>query len=84
MDVDLNTEIDRNLFAFLPRLPELLPDHEGSFALLRHQRIQSIHEKLSDALKAADTKFADGLYSIQQITDQPIDLGFFSHASHPG
>lgn len=84
MEVDLNAEIERNLFAFLPHLPELLPDHEGSFALLRHQRIQSIHEKLSDALKAANTEYLDGVYSIQQITDRPIDLGFFSHASHPG
>ena len=84
MEDALDLEIERNLYAFLPHLPRLLPDHEGSFALLRHQRIQSIHEKLSDALRTADAKFADGIFSIQQVTDKPIDLGFYSHAAHPG
>jgi hypothetical protein len=27
--------------------------------------------------------FADGVFSIQEVTDEPIDLGFWSHvASH--
>jgi len=28
--------------------------------------------------------FADGLFSVQKITGEPIDLGFFSHAVHLG
>jgi len=84
MSEALNAEIDRNLFAFLPRLPALLPEHEGSFAVLRHQQIVGIHAKLSDALKAADIAFADGLFSIQRVTAKPVELGMFSNASDMG
>lgn len=79
----LDKEIQRNLFAFLPRLPELLPDHEGSFALLRNQEIASIHRKLSDALRAAYAEFSDGLFSIQRVTERPQELGMFSSAENP-
>lgn len=84
MDKALDLEIERNLFAFLPRLPSLLPEHEGSFALLRHQRICSIHEKLSDALKRANDQFADGIFSIQKVTEKPVELGMFSNAENQG
>ena len=80
----LDREIDRNFFAFLPHLPELLPEHEGSFALLRHQRILSIHKRLSDALRAAHQEFSDGVFSIQKVTEKPVELGMFSNADHQG
>jgi hypothetical protein len=84
MSTELDAEIDRNLFAFLPRLPDLLPEHEGSFALLRNQQIKSIHKKLSEALKAANTEFADGIFSIQRVTERPVELGMFSDAENQG
>ena len=84
MDALLDTEIDRNLFAFLPEVPRLLADHAGEYAVLRHQRIVSLHEKLSEALETAQTQFLDGLFSIQQVTDKPVELGFFSYAGHQG
>ncbi|MFA6218796.1 MAG: hypothetical protein WC692_03345 [Erythrobacter sp.] len=80
----LDKEIQRNLFAFLPKLPELLPEHEGSYALLRNQQIQGIHVKLSDALKVAYERFADGLFSIQRVTVRPQELGMFSSAENQG
>jgi hypothetical protein len=82
MNNQLDIEIDRNLFAFLPQLSELLPEHEGSFALLRNQRIEGIHKKLSEALNAGYSLFSDGLFSIQKITDRPLELGMFGHADH--
>jgi hypothetical protein len=81
MERSLDMEIERNLFAFLPKLPTLLPNYEGSFAVLRDQEIRSIHEKLSDALKAAHREFADGLFSIQKVTEKPVELGLFSNAA---
>ena len=80
----LDREIQRNLFAFLPRLPELLPQHEGSFALLHDQQIASIHKKLSEALKQAHQQFSDGLFSIQKVTEKPQELGMFSCADDQG
>ena len=83
MDEKLDAEIQRNLFAFLPRLSDLLPDNEGRFALLRHQQIQSLHDKLSDALRRGYAEFADGLFSIQKVTDRPVELGMFGDANNP-
>lgn len=82
MSTELDTEIDRNLFAFLPRIPELMKEHEGEFAVLRHQQVISIHKRLRDALEDACAAFSDGIYSIQQVTDKPVELGFFSYADH--
>lgn len=80
MDDQLDKQIEDNLFAFLPKLPELLPKHEGSYALLRNQKIEGIYKRLSDALKAAHQNFQDGLYSIQPITNRPQELGMFNSA----
>jgi len=78
--MSIDEEIDRNLFAFLTQVPDLLADHRGDFALLKSQRVVSIHSKLSQALAEGAKRFSDGLFSIQQITDKPIELGFFSYA----
>lgn len=82
MATQIDLEIDRNLSAFLPRIPDLIPEHEGEFALLRDQKVVSLHKRLRDALEAS-SRFSDGIFSIQQVTDKPIELGFFSHADHP-
>ncbi|WP_417320269.1 hypothetical protein [Erythrobacter aureus] len=83
MDEKLDIEVQKNLFAFLPKLKSLLPDHEGHFALLRDQEIASIHTSLSEALKKGYTEFSDGLFSIQKVTDRPVELGMFGHAEAP-
>ena len=78
----LKHEVERNLFAFLPHLQTLLPEKEGQFALLRNQQIESVHEKLSDALRKGHSAFSDGLFSIQKITDRSVELGMFGHADN--
>jgi hypothetical protein len=84
MNDEIDREIQRNLFAFLPRLKSLLPEHEGSFAVLRNQEIIGIHRKLSEALRDAQAQFEDGLFSIQRVTDKPVELGMFSSADNQG
>jgi hypothetical protein len=84
MTENLEHEIQRNLFAFLPKLKTLLPEHEGSFAVLHNEEIVGIYEKLSEALRDAQSRFEDGLFSIQRVTDKPIELGMFSSADHQG
>lgn len=84
MSSNLDAEIDRNLFAFLPKIPDLIERYRDEFALLRNQEVVSIHPHLGEALQTAQAQFADGIYSIQQVTDKPIELGFFSYADHQG
>lgn len=79
----MDVEIERNFFAFQSLVADLLPNHSDWFALLRKSAIVSVHQKLSDAIAEGERQFADGYYSIQSVTDQPLDLGFFSHASNP-
>ncbi len=82
MNEQLDAEVQRNLFAFLPRLKSLLPEHEGSYAVLHDQQIIGIYRKLSEALRDAQARFEDGLFSIQRVTDKPVELGMFSSAEN--
>lgn len=84
MSNTIEIEVDRNLFAFLPKVPELMKEHAGEFALLRDQQIVSLHKRLRDALHEACEKFSDGRFSIQEVTEKPKELGFFSYADHSG
>lgn len=84
MDSEIEEEIDRNFFAFQARLTKLMKSNRDEFAVLRHQEVVGIYAKLSSALQTAHSQFPDGLFSVQKIADEPVDLGFFSHAGYPG
>lgn len=79
---NIQAAVDENFEAFLKFLPELKQKHPGKFALMRECKIVEIFDTAADAMKYAEVQYEDGLYSIQQITDQTIDLGYFSHALH--
>lgn len=76
-------EVDRNYDAFEAALPSLLPDKRGQFALLRGGTIVHLYASEGAALMAGRQLFDDGLFSVQEVTDRPVDLGFFSHAIDP-
>jgi hypothetical protein len=77
-------EVDNNFDFFRKKLPELLQKEHGRYALIRHREIAGIFDTLIDAVTAGKKMFADRMFSIQQITEASIDLGFFSHAVHLG
>ena len=77
-------EVDRNLDAFRSLLPDLLQSQAGKFALLRHREIAGFFDTLADALVAGQKLYSDQLFSIQEVTESSVDLGFFSHAVHLG
>jgi hypothetical protein len=74
-------QADKNFAAFLSKLPEL-KGKLNKFALMRDGEIIAIYDTMGDALATADKFYQDGLFSIQKITAQPIDLGFRSRALH--
>ncbi len=74
------SEVKRNYEAFMQQLPELLATHRGKFALMRDAKIVEFFDTGSDAYRAGQKLYADGRFSIQQVIDSPVDLGFFSHA----
>jgi hypothetical protein len=73
-------EVDRNYDAFMKMLPELLTQHRGQHALMKDGKVLGFYSTPQDASSAAETFIPDGLYSIQHVTDAPVDLGYFSHA----
>ena len=78
--MELEREVDLNFDTFAEELPELMPHHAGEYVLMKNSRMVSFHASADAALAAGRAAFPDGIYSIQEVTDRPIDLGFFSHA----
>lgn len=77
---NLQNEIDQNLDFFQKKLPELLSDHKNRYALLHKMSVSGIYDTMRDALTAGNKLYPDRIYSVQKISDQPINLGFLTHA----
>ena len=75
-------EVDRNYDAFVRILGTILDDHRDELALMRDGAVVGFFETPRQALEAASERFPDGVFSIQEVTDEPIDLGFWSHVGH--
>ena len=75
-------EVDENYDAFQRLLGTLLPQQAGKYALMRSREVVGLFDRPGDALDVGETRFADGFFSIQEVTDEPIDLGFWSHVEH--
>lgn len=77
----LRQQIEDNYKTFQAQLPSLVSSHRGKFALMRHGQIVEFFDTARDAYVAGQKLFAtDRLFSVQEVTDTPVDLGFFSHA----
>jgi hypothetical protein len=76
------TEVDRNYDAFVRNLALYLASHRGEFALMKDTRVIGFFSKPGDAYREGSKQFDDGIFSIQEVTDEPIDLGFFSHVGN--
>ncbi len=74
-------EVRANYDAFAAALPDLLPQHRGKFAAYRHRSLVGIFESFKEALNYCTSEYGDHLFSIQEITAEPLDLGWLSHAS---
>ncbi len=77
-------EIDQNFEYFQGVVSGLLAEHAGQFALLRDRSIDSYFPTAVAALTAGYQKFTDGQFSVQEVTNTPLDLGFYSHVANLG
>ncbi len=76
----LQAEIAANFDYLMRNLAIVLPNHAGQYALLKGRRILGYFDDAFDA-DVEGTKVAlDGIYSIQKVTDQPVELGVYLHA----
>ncbi|QDX27444.1 hypothetical protein FPZ54_16480 [Sphingomonas suaedae] len=75
-------EVDRNYDAFTRSLGGILAAHRDQFALMRSGGIVAYFDKPGDAYREGVSRYPDMIFSIQEVTDEPIDLGFWSHVAH--
>jgi hypothetical protein len=73
-------EVDQNYDFFQRTLASYLSENKGKYALLKSRELVGFFSSAGEAFAAGHEKFPDGVFSIQEVTDEPIDLGFFSHA----
>ena len=73
-------EIDANYEAFQEALPDLLPHETDRWALMRRGECVDFYDTLRDAETAGRAMYKDRIFSVQQVSDTVVDLGWFSHA----
>lgn len=76
----LNAEVAANFDYFQRSLAQHLRAHAGEYALLKNRRVHGYFANPGDADREGWTRFPDHLYSIQQVTPEPIELGVYANA----
>ena len=79
-DQRLRDEIGANFDYFQRTLATHLRAHAGQFALLKGRRVYGFFDSVGEADLAGWRQFSDRLYSIQQVTPEPVDLGLYADA----
>jgi hypothetical protein len=79
---ELNREVDQNYDFFQRNLSSYLEAQSGRFALVRHKKVVGFYDDPGDAAREGKKRFNDDIFSIQEVTDAPIDLGLYSYASN--
>jgi hypothetical protein len=77
---ELKIEVDRNYDFFQRNISGFLKDHCGQYALLKSGAVVAFHDRVGDAYRAGLNQFPDEIFSIQEVTEHPVDLGFMSLA----
>ncbi len=71
-------EVNANFKYFQSRLSELKKLHPNEFALIHKKKIIEFFESENDAIKIGMKQYGEGRFSVQQVVDTPIDLGYQS------
>lgn len=80
--VALSREVDRNYDFFQRHITSYLPEQIGKFALLRDQTVIGFYNDPGEAAAEGAKRFKDNIFSIQEVSTVPIDLGLYSYAAH--
>ncbi len=78
------TEVDRNYEAFVAQLPDIIRSHSGQCALLHSEQIVGYFESALEAVMEGYRRFGQGGYSVQEVTTESDNLGFYSYAGGTG
>lgn len=78
MSDTLSAEVDRNYDFFQRNLARYLGEHAGEYALLKSETVVDFFDGPGDAYREGLRRFSDGLFSIQPVNDEPMELGWAS------
>jgi hypothetical protein len=81
---EVDMEIDKNYDAFKKELPSLLKSRRGQFVLMHSQQTVDFFNNASRAFTEGFLRFGEGAFSVQEVTDEPDNLGFYSYAGGAG
>jgi hypothetical protein len=73
-------QLQKNYEAFVQKLPDLLPLHNGKFALMYDGEIVEFFDSARDAYVSGSKAYPDQNFTIQEVTDKVANLGFLSYA----
>lgn len=73
-------QVERNYDAFVEMLPELMKSRPGQYALIHDEKIIDFFKESLAAVSTGLRDFGSGNYSVQQVTMEADDLGFYSYA----
>ena len=71
-------EIAHNYDFLMRNLANFMPEHHGQYATIRHQQIIGFFDDPLEAVQAGRDASEDGLYSVQEVTDQFVELGVYA------
>ena len=72
-------EVDENYEAFLRLDDSFFEQNPGMYALMKDREVVDLFSSWQDARKAAKLLYKQEPFSIQKVTREKIDLGFYSH-----
>lgn len=72
-------EVNKNYEFFKMQISQLKYDHLNEFALLHHKKISNFFIDEDDAIKIGIEKYGEGNFSVQQVNDNSIELGYQSY-----
>jgi hypothetical protein len=78
----LSREVDRNYDFFQRHIAAYLPEQTGRYALLRDQKVIGFYDDPGEAAAEGAKRFKDNIFSIQEVSTAPIDLGLYSYAAN--
>ena len=84
MPQQTTSQVDLNFDAFVAQLPDILDSRRGQYALLHEGKIISYFGSALEAATEGHRKFGEAAYSVQEVTDESDNLGFYSYAGGAG
>ena len=77
-EVDDNYEVFKKIL--VKNKDNMLESQLGKYALMKEREIKGYYSSWEDANQAGNLAYEDGIFSIQKVHKDRIDLGYFSHA----